>query len=336
MVSPFSHITVVSGIYGINAERQQYPLLFTKKMILNFIRHLFGSKQKSNNVALVLGGGGARGFAHIGAIEVLEEHGYHISAIAGTSMGALVGGFYAAGKLNELKDIALHLEKKEIISLLDLSLGLDHIASGDRLMALMDRIFGDERIEDLPIDFCCCASDLVSGSERVFRDGLLKTGIRASISIPCLLKPVEMDGHIYVDGSIHNTLPLDRVMRKPGDLLVAVNASGPDRKPFSPYCRKKDNDETSTRSILEKLPLPRISLSKNYMNMALRTCSISIQNSTQIALRLTPPDVYVDVPMDRYNLLDFHKGTEIYLYGREMMEKALRKEKSKNRKTKRP
>ena len=293
-------------------------------MIIDLIHRFLNRNNKSRNVALVLGGGGARGIAHIGAIEVLEEHGYNITSIAGTSMGALVGGFYTAGKLKELKEMLFHLGKKDFLNLMDLSIGLDHIASGDNLMKLLDGIIGDISIESLPVNFCCCATDIVSGNEKVFRAGPLKDAIRASISIPCVLKPVETDNHIYVDGSIHNTLPLDRVTRNNGDLLVAVNVSGPDCKPFSPYLKSKQNRNKVAKSFFEHLPFSKYALSKNYMSMTMRICSISVQNNALNALRLTPPDIYAEVPRDMFNLLDFQKGMEIYLYGREMMENALK------------
>ena len=126
-------------------------------------------KQPSKDVALVLGGGGARGYAHIGAIEALESHGYQIKSISGNSMGALIGGLYAAGKLQEVKQAVDGLNRKTILKLFNISLGLDHIASGEKLMVLLDELIGDTRIEDLPIKFCCNASDVVSGKEFVFR-----------------------------------------------------------------------------------------------------------------------------------------------------------------------
>ena len=177
------------------------------KKIIEAIRGMFPGRHRGKDVALVLGGGGARGIAHIGAIEVLEERGYHITSVAGTSMGALVGGLYAAGQLDELKCRILNLDRKQMVSIMDVSLGLDHIASGRHLMRLINSLIGDVMMEDLPIPFCCCATDVVGGREHVFRSGRLSTAIRSSISIPCVFKPVSKDGHIYVDGSVHNTLP---------------------------------------------------------------------------------------------------------------------------------
>lgn len=139
------------------------------------------------DVALVLGGGGARGFAHIGAIEALQAHGYHITSVAGTSMGALVGGLFVAGKMEELKTIAHRLTKMQILKMMDVSPGLDHLASGERLLKELRQIVGEVRIEDLPIPYACVASDIISGQPHVFREGELAQAIRASVSIPCFL-----------------------------------------------------------------------------------------------------------------------------------------------------
>ncbi len=282
-------------------------------------------KQPTKDVALVLGGGGARGYAHIGAIEALESRGYQIKSIAGNSMGALIGGLYAAGKLQEVKQAVDGLNRKTILKLFNLSLGLDHIANGEKLMVLLDELIGDTRIEDLPIKFCCNASDVVSGKEFVFREGLLKDAIRASISIPCVFKPVQMGEHIFVDGSVHNTLPLDLVERGEDDLLVAVNVSAPDDEPFQAYLKKYGEPENGMdKSIWNMIPFLKSGFSANYMNMALRVAKLSVQNNTQMALKITPPDIYVEVPMNKFSLFDFDKGAEIIPYGHEIMEKALR------------
>ncbi|MBQ9288426.1 MAG: patatin-like phospholipase family protein, partial [Bacteroidaceae bacterium] len=249
---------------------------------------------------------------------------------SGNSMGALIGGLYAAGKLQEVKQAVDGLNRKTILKLFNISLGLDHIANGEKLMALLDELIGDTRIEDLPIKFCCNASDVVSGKEFVFREGLLKDAIRASISIPCVFKPVQMGEHIFVDGSVHNTLPLDLVERGEDDLLVAVNVSAPDDEPFQAYLKKYGEPENGMdNSIWHMIPFLKSGFSANYMNMALRVAKMSVQNNTQMALKITPPDIYVEVPMNKFSLFDFDKGAEIIPYGHEIMEKAL-KERAEN------
>lgn len=298
--------------------------------IINQLKAIF-HKSKSHDVALVLGGGGARGYAHIGAIEVLQEYGYNITSVAGTSMGALVGGLYAAGKLQEMKNKIFSLNRRQILSLIDISLGLDHIATGEKLIELLNEMTGNAQIENLPIPFCCSASDVSSGKEYVFREGSLSDAIRASISIPGFFSPVRIGTHIFVDGSVHNTLPLNQVRRHKGDILVAVNASAADEQPFpspmqpfSSSIRQGENAKKYTWQWLsEKLPLMKSKLSKNYASMAMRIVELSVTNNTEMAKRLTPPDICVDIPSDKFGMLDFDRGREIIEYGRIKMEQAL-------------
>lgn len=291
--------------------------------ILDCFKHLLPHHERKN-VALVLGGGGARGLAHIGAIEVLEEHGYNITSVAGTSMGALVGGLYAAGRFRDLKQTVLGLTRRQILSLIDISIGFDHIATADKLKQLLEKMTEGKKIEQLDIPFCCSASDVVSGKERVFTEGSLSDAIRASISIPCVFSPVRVDGHIYVDGSVHNTLPLNRVARQKGDILVAVNASAPDSKPHTEFLPKPNDDNQLLQWLKERLPIMRKQFSENYLNMALRVAQISIQNNTEMAIDKTPPDICVNIPMDAFSLFDFNRGQEIIEFGRREMEEQLK------------
>lgn len=303
-----------------NFDNKMVVKLDIKKYIQRWL-----PKSKRRDVALVLGGGGARGYAHIGAIEVLKEHGFHITSVVGTSMGALVGGLFAAGKLDELRRIVENVSKKQIISLVDLSIGLDHIATAERLRQLLDEMKEGIRIEDLPMPFCCCTSDLVSGKEVVIDRGPLSEAIRASISIPGIFSPVRKDGHVFVDGSLHNTLPLNRVKRHKGDLLIAVNASAPDTKPFKNYSAGDDKQRKSIWERLKnKLPMLDFQFSENYVNMIMRVCQVSVQNNTQMAMEMTKPDICVDVPMDSFGLLDFERGREIIDYGRREMERVIK------------
>ncbi len=286
--------------------------------------HFTAKPQPSRRVALVLSGGGARGLAHIGAIEALLEQGYTITSISGTSMGAIVGGCYAANRLESLKRLVLRLTRKKLWQMVDISPGLNHIATGERLMLMLDKLLGDTRIEQLPVPFCCSASDVVSGEEMVFRSGLLKTAIRASISIPLVFKPLAIDRHVFVDGSLHNTLPLDRVERHTGDILVAMNVSAPDAEDFDACSQQIGELHNPVEKFIRmRLPFFRSDPSSNYMNMMLRVTKLSIQNNTRMAMRLTPPDICAEMPMNAYGLFDYDKAREIIDYGHRVMEKAL-------------
>lgn len=182
-------------------------------------------------VALVLSGGGPRGFAYIGAIEELESRGYKITSIAGTSIGSLIGGVYAAGKLDDVKQWLYSLDVWNMFSLIDFSLSMNHLVKGDRIISALKDIVPQINIEDLNIPYKAVATDLYTGEEVVFSSGDLFSAIRASISIPTLFKPVEYNDSLLIDGAMSNCLPINRVERTPGDILVAfdVNDIQPER-----------------------------------------------------------------------------------------------------------
>ncbi len=177
------------------------------------------------NVALVLSSGGPRGFAYIGAIESLLDHGYNITSVSGTSIGSLIGGIYAAGKLPEFKEWLYSLDTWKVFSLMDLSIAKNHIVKGERIINAMMEIVPNVNIEDLEIPYRAVAADLYTGEEMVFDSGKLFTAIRASISIPSLFRPVKFGSTTLIDGGITNPLPLDRVVRMPGDTLVAFDVN---------------------------------------------------------------------------------------------------------------
>ena len=181
--------------------------------------------QTNKNVALVLSSGGPRGFAYIGAIESLLEHGYQITSIAGTSIGSLIGGIYAAGKLPEFKEWLYSLDAWKVFSLMDLSIAKNHFVKGERIIEAIMEIVPNVNIEDLQIPYRAVAADLYTGEEVVFDSGKLFTAIRASISIPSLFRPMQYGKTILVDGAIANCLPLNRVVRTPGDILVAFDVN---------------------------------------------------------------------------------------------------------------
>lgn len=177
------------------------------------------------DIALVLSSGGPRGLAYIGAIEEILSRGYGIYSVAGTSMGSLIGGVYAAGRLEEFKEWITTLDGWSVFSLMDLSLSKNHFVKGDKIISAIKEIVPDVEIESLPIPYCAVATDLYTGEEIVFRSGKLFDAIRASISIPSLFRPVQHDMSLLIDGCMVNCLPLNRIARKEGDMLVAFDTN---------------------------------------------------------------------------------------------------------------
>ena len=183
---------------------------------------------KTKDVALVLSSGGPRGWAYIGAIEELESRGYNITSIAGTSIGSLIGGIYAAGRLSEVKEWLFSLDAWKVFTLMDISISKNHLVKGDKVIGAIKEIVPDINIEDLLIPFRAVAADLYTGEEVVFDRGPLFEAIRASISIPSLFRPVKYGFRTLVDGGIVNTMPIDKVPRNGQDILVAFDVNDVD------------------------------------------------------------------------------------------------------------
>ncbi|MND97460.1 NTE family protein RssA [compost metagenome] len=175
-------------------------------------------------VALVLGSGGARGYAHIGVIEELEARGYEIACIAGSSMGAVIGGIYAAGKLPVYRRWVETLDYLDVLRLLDVSFSLGAIR-GERIFGRIRAFLGEINIEDLPIPYTAVATDLTNQQEIWFQEGCLHQAMRASAAIPSLFTPVVQGSRVLVDGGLLNPIPIVPVVSSRCDLIVAVNVN---------------------------------------------------------------------------------------------------------------
>ncbi len=182
----------------------------------------------TKDVALVLSSGGPRGWAYIGAIEELESRGYNITSVAGTSIGSLIGGIYAAGKLADVKEWLFSLDAWKVFGLMDLSISKNHLVKGDKVIDAIMEIVPNVNIEDLNIPYRAVAADLYTGEEVIFDRGPLFEAVRASISIPSLFRPVKYGYRTLVDGGVVNTMPIDRVIRSGNDILVAFDVNDVD------------------------------------------------------------------------------------------------------------
>ena len=274
---------------------------------------------KTKNVALALSSGGARGLAHIGAIEELEAQGYKITSIAGCSMGALVGGVYAAGKLNEFREWMKTIDRKKMLSLIDFSLSLNHIVKGTRIIEAIMEFVPDVNIEDLPIPYCAVATDLKAGKEVLFNKGSLFQAIRASISLPSFYEPVQRDDMILMDGGVINPLPLNRVKRQAGDILVGIDVSGHDYKAQWDEQQRltaiQKSDASLKTKILDMLIPDNIDF--NYYTVLSRASSLMIRQNSILMAQLMNPDILIDIQMNRYGTFDFDKSEKLIAIGRQ-------------------
>lgn len=256
---------------------------------------------RKKRAALVLGGGGARGVAHIGAIEELESQGFEISAVAGTSMGALVGGVYASGHLDPFREWMCALDKYKVFGLVDFALSTEGLVKGDRVMEAMKALVPDVEIERMPVPFAAVAADLLTGDEVVLDSGGLYDAIRASISIPSVFKPIHREGRVLIDGGTVNPLPVNRVRREEGDVLVAVDVSAP----------------------FGADPAQRVNASLNYYKVLIASSQIMQQHIAQLMCRLYTPDVLVELPADSYGMFEFYRSEELVEAGRAATRAAL-------------
>jgi NTE family protein len=279
----------------------------------------------TKNIALVLSSGGARGLAHIGVIEELEAMGYHVTSVAGCSMGALVGGFYAAGKIEAYREWMKTIDRRKMMELSDFSLSLTHIVKGNKIIEAMKEIVPDINIENLPIPYCAVSTDWEHGEEVVFREGSLFDAIRASISLPSFFDPVRKDGRVLIDGGIVNPLPLNRVERHDGDILVGVDVSGHDYEAQSQLQRmtqqKRKNDKSISGKILNKLIPDNIEF--NYITLLSRSSSLMIRQNSKLMAQLMKPDVLIDIQMGKYGSFDYDKSEKLIAIGRNKARQAM-------------
>ena len=282
---------------------------------------------EKRDVALALSSGGARGLAHIGAIEVLKEQGYNITSIAGCSMGALIGGVYAAGKLEAFREWMKTIDRKKMLELTDFSISFNHFAKGTRIIEAIMEFVPDVSIEDLPIPYCAVATDWKTGREVVFDKGSLFQAIRASISLPSFYEPVLRDGMILIDGGVTNPLPLNRVVRRDGDILVGVDVSGHNYKAQGELKHELSERRKENRSLVAQIIDKVIpdNLDFNYYTMLSRVSSLMIRQNSVLMAQLMKPEILVDIQMSRYGGFDYDKSEKLIAIGRQKTLKTVSK-----------
>lgn len=283
-------------------------------------------------VHLVLGSGGARGLAHIGVIEVLEENGFEIASIIGCSMGAVVGGLYAAGYNQAYKEWVLTLTRSAVFNLLDFTFTRQGFLKGEKVFNLLREVTGPQEIENLKVPFTAVATDMLRNEEVNYTSGDLYKALRASIAIPGVFTPVLENGQFLVDGGVLNPLPLNLVRKKESDLVVAVNLNGPatEDRPML-----KVNEHPEAVSALWKWlhltgqdtqnasgdfsPLSDYSLRK----LLLLAYQMTQDRLTSLMLQVHPPDVLVEIPVNSCSIFEFYKAKSQIELGREICRKAL-------------
>lgn len=287
---------------------------------------------ENKKVHLVLGSGGARGLAHIGVIEVLEEKGLEIVSVAGCSMGAVVGGLYAAGYNQAYKEWMLTMTRSTVFNLLDFTFTRQGFIKGEKVFNVLREVTGAQEIQDLKIPFTAVATDMLRNQEVHYTSGDLYKALRASIAIPGVFTPVLENGQFLVDGGVLNPLPLNLVQKKEHELVVAVNLNGPatGEKPML-----KVNERPEAVSALWKWlhltgqdkenvagdfsPLSDYSLRE----LLLLSYQMTQDRLTSLMQQVYPPDVLVEIPVDSCSIFEFHRAESQIELGRELCHKAL-------------
>ncbi|ACM93348.1 patatin [Nautilia profundicola AmH] len=270
-------------------------------------------------ISLVLSGGGARGYIHIGVIEELKAQGYEIASISGTSMGALIGALEACGKLDIYKKWVEELELIDILKFIKPPFKLN----GDKIFNKIKELVGEYNIEDLPIKFTAVATDLNKGKEVWFQKGPLWNAVKASAAIPGVFEPVRFHNMLLVDGGVLNLMPVAPVMSDMTDLIIAVNLYGDESKNLNVKYKKETKKKIN---LLHEMWDKIFEEKEDPTNM-------SIELMMQVIFRYRraeyTPDIEIKFPKDTAKWYEFHRALELIEIGRQYTREVLKNEKLK-------
>ncbi|MDL1970197.1 MAG: patatin-like phospholipase family protein [Candidatus Desulfofervidaceae bacterium] len=303
----------------------------------------FFFKKRRKKIGLALGGGAARGGAHIGVLRAFQELGIPVDYVAGTSIGALVGGFFAAGEINSLENLALHLDWKDIIAFFDVVFPKAGLIDGKKVTQLLQKHIPQSKIEELSLPFAAVATDIVTGQEVILDKGNIIEAIRASISIPGIFTPVKIGDQILVDGGVVNPVPVSVVQNMGAEVVIAVDLNASLITPTMKKFQKEKKSEVEVPSpshginlkqLKEKikdLGFPQLKkwASKepmpNIFEIILSSVYIMEQQITRYRLSVNEPEVIIQPDVGYIGFLDFHRAPETIAEGyRAAMEKIVK------------
>ncbi|MFY0663420.1 MAG: patatin-like phospholipase family protein [Natronospirillum sp.] len=306
-------------------------------------------------VALALGSGGARGMAHIGVIQWLEKHDFEIVSIAGSSIGALVGGMHAAGKLDQYRDWVSGLERSNVLRMLDLSFSRTGLLKGDRVIGLLRDMTGDLNIEDLAIPFTAVATDLNRERAIWLNKGSLFDAIRSSIAVPSVFTPHKHMGRWLVDGGLVDPVPVGPTMNSMADITIAVNLNHaidelelqgdltklkPRKRPTKKHPVEEGGEDerlwpafsnmlASIRGLHKDRPDQQNSM--NMVDVLFRSFDIMQSQITDARLASYRPDVVINLHRSAGGFFDYDRAKELIQLGYDLTEEAVGKQLIKNK-----
>ena len=286
--------------------------------------HRISILTNNSRVSLVLGSGGARGLAHIGVIHELEKRGITIASISGCSIGSLIGGVYAAGKLDEFEHWVRAIDKIDMVHLLDLSWARHGLVKGDKIIGTLVELVGDQLIEDLPIPYTAMAADIKNEKEVWLNSGRLFDAIRASISLPLFFTPVPRKNTFLIDGGVLNPVPIAPTFGDDTDLTIAVNLGGPAtteaHKPAKPPGASKKDKSLRGRveRFVRELQSDDDDDSDKLGAYEIADQAFDAMQSTIARQKLAayPPDIIIEIARNACSTFDFDRAAEIIELGR--------------------
>ncbi len=283
-----------------------------------------GLSEVKKKVSLVLSGGGARGIAHIGVIEELEKQGFEIKSISGTSIGAVVGGVYAMGKMEEYKKWLYTLDYLKLFNLLDFTFSKQGLIKGDKFFEIVNESIPDMNIEDLRINYTATATDITNNREFVFTEGSVYDAVRASVSFPTVFTPVEKGDMVLIDGGIVNNVPISNLRRIKDDILVVVDVNAD-----VPMCKLSlsKNEEKQKKSVyLESLNKIKKKLKKKrfrsksgklgYFKLLNRILTIMRYQNSKMIIDKYSPDLLINISRNSCDTFELYKAEELVEIGR--------------------
>jgi len=273
------------------------------------------------DIRLVLSSGGARGLAQIGAIQSLEEHGFRIRSVCGSSIGAVIGGLYAMNKLDDYTEWIKTLDKSAVWGLMDFALTGKGLIKGDKVFDKMKTFIPDVFIENMEIPYVAVATDVLKRKEMVFDQGSFYDAARASIAIPALITPVHHLKTILVDGGVLNPIPFDHIKPVERSLLVAVNLYGPVEGKHVEHIEPDDEeDEDKDKSGFFNSLLRIISTSDKkslgYIGLLTTISTMMLSKMAELSIRVHQPDIVINVPGDSASTFEFFKADELIALGK--------------------
>jgi NTE family protein len=275
------------------------------------------------NVALVLSSGGSKGLAHIGVINELERLGFQISSISGSSIGSVIGGVYAIGKIPEYTKWVSTFNKRDVWGFMDFTLATNGLLKGERVFDKMKTFIPDMNIEDMPIPFAAVATDLLHEKEVVFTKGSFYEAVRASVAIPAVFTPVKYNNTVLVDGGVLNPIPIEHVLRKNDDMLVVVNLYG-DKSPDRPKDTNTNNGYLNRlMNTLSTLILTGDKHSAGYYSLLSSTSSAMIHRIAKMSIEKHNPDMIINIPCNSANTFDFYRAKELIQLGENAAKEAI-------------